>query len=40
MAAHSGGVDWASVVKPLSSANNGPIQKSDVLNIVKAILKR
>lgn len=40
MAAHSGGVDWMSVVKPLSSANYGPLQKTDISNLIKIILKR
>lgn len=39
MAAHGGGVDWASVIKPISSANYGPLSKTDINNLTKTILK-
>ncbi|XP_055857167.1 protein purity of essence [Episyrphus balteatus] len=39
MAAHSGGTDWSSVVKPLLSNNYGSLNKTDVLNIIKAITR-
>lgn len=37
MAAHSGGVDWASVIKPL--LNSGSLSKTDLNNLTKTILK-
>lgn len=40
MAAHSGGVDWAAIAKPILSSNYGNLSKTDVLNIIKAILRR
>lgn len=39
MAAHSGGVDWASVIKPILSSNNGSLTKADITNLTKTILK-
>lgn len=39
MAAHSGGVDWASVIKPILSTNYGPLSKADLTNLTKTILK-
>lgn len=37
MAAHSGGVDWTSVIKPL--LNSGSLSKNDLNNLTKTILK-
>lgn len=39
MAAHSGGVDWSSVIKPLLSSNCGSLSKNDLNNLTKTILK-
>ncbi|XP_055380592.1 protein purity of essence [Condylostylus longicornis] len=40
MAAHSGGVDWAAIIKPFILSNNyGNLNKTDIINIIKAILK-
>jgi E3 ubiquitin-protein ligase UBR4 len=40
MAANSGGVEWASIVKPILAASYGSFNKSDVLELVKAINRR
>ncbi|XP_069695727.1 E3 ubiquitin-protein ligase UBR4 isoform X2 [Periplaneta americana] len=37
MAANSGGVEWASIVKPILAASYGSFNKSDILELVKAI---
>ncbi|KAK7862494.1 hypothetical protein R5R35_005919 [Gryllus longicercus] len=37
MAANSGGVEWASIVKPILAASYGSFNKNDVLELVKAI---
>ncbi|XP_037957840.1 protein purity of essence isoform X2 [Teleopsis dalmanni] len=40
MAAHSGGgIDWSSVVKPLLSSRFGVLNKSEINNLTKAILR-
>jgi len=39
MAAHSGGVDWAAVIKPILSPNYGVLNNSDILNLVKTIIR-
>lgn len=39
MAANSGGVEWACVVKPIISSY-GSFTKSDVIELSKAIIKR
>lgn len=39
MAAHSGGIDWASVIKPISTSNYGSLSKADITNLTKTILK-
>ncbi|XP_066993474.2 E3 ubiquitin-protein ligase UBR4 [Anabrus simplex] len=39
MAANSGGVEWASIVKPILAASYGSFNKSDVLELAKAILR-
>lgn len=41
MAVHSGGsVDWATVIKPISNPIYTQLLKADVINLVKAILRR
>lgn len=40
MASASGGVDWAAVIKPIFAASYGSYNKSDVLELIKAINKR
>ena len=38
--AASGGTDWSAVIKPILSTNYGNLNKPDILNIIKSILKR
>lgn len=40
MAANSGGVEWSSIIKPILSATYGSFNKSDVLDLASAIIKR
>lgn len=40
MASASGGVDWAAVIKPILAASYGSYNKSEVLELIKAINKR
>lgn len=41
MATHSGGVvDWATVIKPISSGKYNPLSQNEVLQLIKAILRR
>jgi E3 ubiquitin-protein ligase UBR4 len=40
MAANSGGVEWASIVKPILAASYGSFNKNDVLELVKSISRR
>ncbi|EAA01010.5 AGAP001157-PA, partial [Anopheles gambiae str. PEST] len=37
-AAHSGGVEWAAILKPFLSSSSENISKTDVLNLVKTII--
>lgn len=40
MAADSSGVEWASIVKPILAASYGSFNKNDVIELVKAIIRR
>lgn len=41
MATHSGGVvDWAAVIKPISGTNYTALTQTEVLLLVRAILRR
>jgi hypothetical protein len=40
MAANSGGVEWAAIVKPILAASYGSLNKNDVLELVKAVNRR
>lgn len=40
MASSSGGVEWASVIKPILAASYGSFNKNDALELIKAINKR
>ncbi|XP_058117751.1 protein purity of essence [Anopheles ziemanni] len=39
MAAHSGGADWAAVLKPFLSSSSETVNKNDVLNFAKTIIQ-
>ncbi|XP_052869267.1 protein purity of essence [Anopheles cruzii] len=39
MAAHSGGTDWAAILKPFVSSSSESIGKNDMTNLVKAIIQ-
>uniref|UniRef100_A0A182RFY8 UBR-type domain-containing protein n=1 Tax=Anopheles funestus TaxID=62324 RepID=A0A182RFY8_ANOFN len=38
-AAHSGGVEWAAILKPFLSSSSENISKTDVLNLIKTIIQ-
>ena len=40
MASSSGGVEWAQLVKPILAASYGSVNKQDLPELVKAIVKR
>lgn len=40
MASASDGVDWAAVIKPILAASYGSYNKTEVLELIKAINKR
>lgn len=40
MAASSGGVDWATILKPFLSTNNETSNKAELLELCSAIIKR
>lgn len=41
MAAKSGGsVDWQSIIKPILAASYGSYNKNEIIELVKAIIKR
>lgn len=39
MAAHSGGADWAAILKPFLAATSESVTKNDVLNLAKTIIQ-
>ena len=40
MASSSGGVEWSQLVKPILAASYGSVNKQDLPELVKAIVKR